>query len=75
MPISAISPTASEASKAVLQPRPQQTETPKPDAAAFTDEAAKARKAQQEQAGQSGPAKPVVNAEGQKTGQIISVTA
>lgn len=75
MAINAIGSTTSEASKTVQQPKPQQTEARKPETSGSADEAAKARQAQQAQASKSGPAKPVVNAEGQKTGQIISVTA
>jgi len=76
MPINAVSSSTNAATKAVQQPKPQQAETRKPEASASSaDEAAKARQAQQQQAQKPEQAKPVVNAEGQKTGQVISVTA
>ena len=52
----------------------QQTQTQKTDSAKAADEAAKALQAQL-QAQKPEQAKPTVNAEGQTTGQIISVTA
>lgn len=74
MPISAVSSPSSATSNAVQQPKPQPAEARKPERQNSTDEAAQARQAQQ-QAAKSTQAKPVVNAEGQKTGQVISVTA
>jgi len=76
MPINAVSSSTNAATKAVQQPKPQQAEARKPEASKSSDEAVKARQAaQQQQAQKSEQAKPVVNAEGQKTGQVISVTA
>ncbi len=74
MPINAVSSPTSAAAQAVKQPRPQQAETPRTDASRTTDEAAKARQAEQQEQ-EPRQAKPVVNAEGQKTGQLINVTA
>ena len=75
MAINAVSSSTSTAAEAVQQPKPQQAESRKPEAATSADEAAKARQVQQQQAQKPEPAKPVMNAEGQKTGQVISVTA
>ena len=74
MPISAVSSPSSATSNAVQQPKPQQAEARKPERTDSGAEAAKARQPQQ-QAAKPEQAKPVVNAEGQKTGQVISVTA
>lgn len=75
MPVNAVSPSSGAVTQAVQQRKPQETQVQKPDDSKATDESAKARKAQQEQAQKSEAPKPVVNAEGQKTGQVISVTA
>jgi hypothetical protein len=72
MAINPVSSSAGAAAQAVQQPKPQQAETPKADASRSADEAARKRQAEQQQPEQ---AKPVVNAEGQKTGQVINVTA
>jgi hypothetical protein len=58
----------------VQQPKPQQAEARKPDAAKSSDESAKVRQAQQ-QAQKPEQPKPVVNAEGQTTGRVINATA
>lgn len=78
MPINAVSSAGGAVTQAVQQRKSQESEAPKPeaqkrDAAASADEAAKARQAQAKQQAQQ--PKPVVNAEGQKTGQVINVTA
>lgn len=75
MPITAVNSATNATTKAVQQPKPREAEARKPDPARSTDESAKARQAQQQQAQKPEPAKPVVNAEGQKTGQVINVTA
>jgi hypothetical protein len=79
MPVNAVSPSSGAVTQAVQQRKPQetqvQTQAQKPDQSKSVDESAKARQAQQEQAQKSEPPKPVVNAKGQKTGQVISVTA
>jgi hypothetical protein len=70
MAVNAISSPSGAAPQAVQQRKPEETQAQKP-----VDEAAKARQAQQQQAQKPDQPKPVVNAEGQKTGQVISVTA
>ena len=74
MPVNAISSSAGTAAQAVKQPKPQQAEAQQPDASRSADEATKARQAEQQERPPK-QAQPVVNAEGQKTGQIINVTA
>lgn len=75
MAIPAVSSATSAVASAVQQTKPQQAEARKPDPSVSVDESAKARQAQQQQAAKPEPAKPVINAEGQKTGQIINVRA
>lgn len=72
MPINPVSSSAGAAAHAVQQPKPQQAEPQKADASRFADEPARARLAERQQPEQ---AKPVLNAEGQKTGQIINLRA
>ncbi len=72
MPINPVGSSAGAATQAVQQPKPPQAETQQADATKPADEAARARQAEQQRPEQ---AKPVVNAEGQKTGQVINVTA
>lgn len=62
--------TATGSATSSVQPRTQEADTRQADAARAAAEAERARSEQQ-----APPPKPVVNAEGQKTGQIISVTA
>lgn len=65
--------TATGSATSSVQPRTQEADTRQADAARAAAEAERARSEQQ--APPAPPPKPVVNAEGQKTGQIISVTA
>lgn len=71
MPINAVT---SSATQAVTQPKPRQAETQTTEASGSADEAARARQAKQQEP-EPRQAKPVVNAEGQTTGQLINVTA
>jgi hypothetical protein len=72
MAVTAVSSPQSATTQAVPSRPPQEAETRKPEAAKPADDGARARQAQEQK---PEPAKPVVNIEGQKTGQIISVTA
>lgn len=72
MAVTAVSSPQSATTQAVPPRPPQEAETKKPEAAKAADEGARARQAQEQRPEQ---AKPVMNSEGQKTGQIISVTA
>lgn len=76
MPVNLVSAPSSTTVQAAPQRKPQESQAEKPEATQrpTTDEAAKSRQAQQ-QAQKTEPAKPVLNAQGQKTGQVISVTA
>jgi hypothetical protein len=77
MPVNSVSAPSSATVQAVPQRKPQEAQAEKTEAPQrpATDESAKARQAQQQQAQKTEPAKPVLNAQGQKTGQVISVTA
>jgi hypothetical protein len=77
MPVNLVSAPSSTTVQAAPQRKPQESQAEKPEATQrpTTDEAAKSRQAQQQQAQKTEPAKPVLNAQGQKTGQVISVTA
>lgn len=75
MAVNAISSSTGTTPQAVQQRKPEDTQPQKAVDAKGADEAAKARRAQQQQAQKPDQPKPVVNAEGQKTGQIISDTA
>lgn len=70
MAVNAVSSSSGATAQAVQQFKPQETQAQKP-----AEDTAKAARAQQQQAQPTDQPKPVVNAEGQKTGQIISVTA
>ncbi len=75
MAVNAISSSTGATPQAVQPRKPEEAQTQKTVDPKAVDEAAKARRAQQQQAQKPDLPKPVVNAEGQKTGQVISVTA
>lgn len=81
MPVTAVSASPSAAVQAASQRKPPETQAERPEKPEAppqrpqVDEAARARQAQQQQAQKTEPPRPVLNAQGQKTGQVISVTA
>lgn len=73
MPINAVSSPLGAAAQAIQQPKPRQEQTQQTESSRPADETTKARPAEDRQKTPEQP-KPVVNAEGQITGQVINVT-
>ena len=74
MPISSVSSTPPAAAQAVQPPKARQDQTQQTDSSRPADDTARTRPAEDRQKAPEQP-KPVVNAEGQITGQVINVTA
>ncbi len=75
MPIDTAGSSISAAAQAVPQRKPAEIQAQKPREPGSTDAAARAHVARQAPAQEARQPKPVANAEGQKIGQLISVTA
>ena len=75
MPIDTTGSSFSTAAQAVPQRKPAEIQAQKPRDSKSTDAAAGVAVARKTAAQEPGQPKPVANAEGQKIGQLISVTA
>ncbi len=75
MPIDTASPSFTTAAQAVPQRKPAEIQAQKPRESGSSDAAARADVARQAPAQEARQPKPVANAEGQKIGQLISITA